>query len=106
MLDLLQRTVRNLTLMVNRIGFDIRDVDSCVDRLEADPALQTELEILLREIHFRLSGLILELHRLRHADESILNGLDALQTWIHGTELKMDQMRGLFPGPSEDHKAA
>jgi len=106
MLDLLQRTVRNLTLMVNRIGFDIRDVDSCVDRLEADPALQTELEILLHEIHFRLSGLILELHRLRHADESILNGLDALQTWIHGTELKMDQMRGLFPGPSEDHKAA
>ena len=106
MMGLLQRTVQALTLMVHRIGFELKNVEFSIGRLEGDPVLQTELEVLLHEIHFRLRGLILELHRYRYADENCLKGFDLLQSWIIGTEAKVNRMRELFPDPSESDKAA
>jgi len=106
MVELLLQTAQTLTLMVHRIGFDLNDVESSIGRVEGDPVLQTELEILLHEIHFRLRGLVLELHRHSDADESSLEGFDALHSWINGTEAKVNQMRELFPGPLEATKAA
>ncbi len=106
MMELLKQTLQTLVLMMHRIGIDLGNVDSCIDRLEGEPALQAELEILLREIHFRLSGLIFELHRHKNADESMLKGLDGVQSWIEKTEATLNQMGELFQHPSEGNEAA